>query len=101
MSKSIRQRLAFKKLRRPSVSSIKESYNKRKQRLREENEKQRALEPPSLRFLTSGITFASLALGLSFIPLFPQPLPMLIAFLISFGVYQKPQFSMPVGGLIV
>ena len=42
-----------------------------------------------------------MAVGLSFIPLFPQPLPALIAFLIAFGAYEKPQFAMPVGGLMI
>ena len=42
-----------------------------------------------------------MALSLSFIPLFPQPLPVLIGFLIAFGAFQKPQYSMPVGGLLI
>ncbi len=54
-----------------------------------------------MRLLTSGITFASMMLGLSFIPLFPQPLPVLIAFLIAFGSYQKPHLSVAIGGLII
>jgi hypothetical protein len=99
--KSFRQRLTSKKLRRPSISSPQEWYRKRKQRLREENEKQRALEPTSLKLLTSGVTFVSMVLSLSFIPLFPQPLPVLIAFLIAFGAFQKPQYSMPVGALLI
>ncbi len=101
MLKSIRQKLANRKLRRPSASSLKEYLKKRKQRLQGEERERRARESSSLRLLTCGITFASMALGLSFIPLFPQPLPVLIAFLIAFGAYEKPQFAMPVGGLMI
>jgi len=42
-----------------------------------------------------------MVLSLSFIPLFPQPLPPIIAVLLAFVTFEKPQFSMPVGGLMV
>ncbi len=101
MLKSIKQKLAGKKLRRPSAPDFRGYMKKRKQRLQKEEEERRAREPPSLRLLTSGITFASMALGLSFIPLFPQPLPVLIAFLIAFGAYERPQIAMPIGGVLI
>jgi hypothetical protein len=80
---------------------VQEYLKKRKQRIREEDEKRRASESKSLKLLTLGITFASMTLGLSFIPLFPQPLPVIIALLIVLGAYTKPEYSMPVGGLMI
>lgn len=34
-------------------------------------------------------------------PFFPQPLPIVIAFLIAFVAYENPAFSLPVGGVLV
>ena len=54
-----------------------------------------------LRILTFAVTLASMMLGLSLLPLFPQPLPVVIAFLIAFIAYENPGFSLPVGGVLV
>jgi hypothetical protein len=59
------------------------------------------LEPTSLRFLTAAVAFVSLTLSTWIIPLFPAPLPMMLAFLVSFGIFLKPQYAMPVGGFMV
>jgi hypothetical protein len=40
-------------------------------------------------------------LGLSFMPLFPQPLPILISFLVAFVTFMKPKYGMPIGTLLI
>jgi len=47
------------------------------------------------KILTFIITMASMALGLTLIPLLPPPLPIIIAFLVAYAVYREP----PVGAL--
>lgn len=61
----------------------------------------RALVPTRLRVLTFATTLASMGLALSLMPLFPQPLPIVIAFLIAFIAYENPMFSLPVGGALI
>jgi hypothetical protein len=71
-----------------------------KQRWRKFNQKEaneRALEPRRLRVLTFALTFVSMVLGLSFVPLFPQPLPILISFMVAAVTYGYPQVGMPIG----
>jgi hypothetical protein len=65
--------------------------------LRQKEASERALEPRRLRVITFSLTFASMALGLSFIPLFPQPLPVLIAFMVAAVSYGYPEVGMPIG----
>ena len=62
---------------------------------------QRALVPTMLRVVTFALTLASMILGLSLLPLFPQPLPIIIAFLIAFIAYENPLFSLPIGGALI
>ena len=59
--------------------------------------RERALEPRRLRIITFTLTFISMSLGLSFIPLFPQPLPILISFMVAAVTYGYPQAGMPIG----
>jgi hypothetical protein len=63
----------------------------------EKEAKERALEPRRLRVFTFALTFFGMVLGLSFIPLFPQPLPILISFMIAAVTYGYPQVGMPIG----
>jgi hypothetical protein len=58
---------------------------------------ERALEPRRLRVITFTLTLVSMILGLSFIPLFPQPLPILIAFMVAAVTYGYPEVGMPIG----
>jgi len=53
------------------------------------------------RIFTFALTLAGMALGLSMMPLFPQPLPILLAFLVAFITFKKPRFGMPIGTLLV
>ena len=47
------------------------------------------------------VTAIAMALGMSYLPIFPQPLPILIAVLVAFAVYKSPRLGMPVGGAII
>ncbi len=42
-----------------------------------------------------------MALGMSFLPLFPQPLPIILAVLVAFITFQYPMYGMPIGGVII
>ncbi|MBE3115872.1 hypothetical protein IMZ68_01575, partial [Candidatus Bathyarchaeota archaeon] len=44
---------------------------------------------------------ASMGLALSFMPLFPQPLPLLLAVLVAFVTFKTPRFGMPIGSALV
>jgi hypothetical protein len=74
------------------------SFKIRKQK---KKEKERAPELPYLNILTFVMTLASMLLGLSIMPLFPQPLPAFLALLIAFVTFKRPIFGMPVGGLLI
>ncbi len=91
-------KFSLKGLKPPSGSKgLKDWYTKEKAK----RAAQRALVPSTLRILTFALTLASMGLGLSFLPLFPQPLPIVIAFLIAFVAYENPGFSLPVGGALI
>ena len=68
---------------------------------KEKEDKESTPELPFLKLLIFPITLASMLLGLSIMPLFPQPLPAILAFLIAFLTYKKPILGMPIGGLTV
>jgi len=58
-------------------------------------------EPEWMRIFTLVITLVAMLLGLSIMPLFPQPLPAVLAFLIAFVTLKKPILGMPIGGLLI
>jgi hypothetical protein len=63
---------------------------------------ERALQQKSLRLLTFIVTFIGMILGLSLIPIFPQPLPPLLAFLVAFAASMNhSRTGMTVGCLAV
>ena len=64
-------------------------------------EKESTPDPEFFKLLIFPLTLASMLLGLSIMPLFPQPLPTILAFLIAFVTYKKPRIGMPIGGLTV
>jgi hypothetical protein len=77
-------------------------YRRRKQRKKEKEEQERALEHPSLRIMAFIMTFISMLLGLSFLPLFPQPLPIITAFLIAFATFKRhTRAGMSIGSLLI
>jgi len=72
-----------------------------KRRGQKKKEKESAPEPEFFKLLILPLTLASMLLGLSIMPLFPQPLPAILAFLIAFLAYKKPRIGMPIGGLVI
>ncbi|MGB9740247.1 MAG: hypothetical protein ACPLW5_00610 [Candidatus Bathyarchaeales archaeon] len=54
-----------------------------------------------LKLITFVMTFASMILGLSLIPLLPQPLPIIISFLIAFAVFKNPKYGMCIGSVLI
>ncbi len=88
------------KLKMPSLkpsSGVKDWLQKQRTRQAEH----RARVSTMLRVVTFATTLASMVLSLSLMPLFPQPLPIVIAFLIAFLAYENPIFSLPVGGVLI
>jgi hypothetical protein len=79
------------------VSHLPLDVRHRWQEFKQTEARERALEPRRLRVLTFALTFVSMAVGLSFIPLFPQPLPILISFMVAAVTYGYPQVGMPIG----
>ena len=84
----------------PSKFGFLGSFTKRKPK-KKAKEKENTAEPEFLKILILPITLASMLLGLSILPLFPQPLPAILAFLIAFLTYKKPILGMPIGGLVI
>jgi hypothetical protein len=83
------------------LSSISNWNKARQQRKKEKDEQERQAETHTLKLVTFLVTIIAMGLGMSFLPLFPQPLPILLAFLVAFVTYQKPRFGMPIGGVIL
>jgi hypothetical protein len=90
-------------LKKPSLnlSGISNWNKDRKQKKKEKEEHERQLETPMLKMFTFAITAVTMALAMSILPLFPQPLPIFLAILVAFATYIKPRLGMPVGGLII
>lgn len=90
-------------MRKPLLkfSRIKSWNEARQKKKKEKEEFERAIETPALKMTTLIITLIAMATGLSFLPLFPQPLPILIGVLIAFATYKNPRLGMPVGGFII
>ena len=51
--------------------------------------------------LTFVVTLVAMSIGMSILPLFPPPLPIFLAVLVAFLVYQYPIVGMPIGGAII
>jgi hypothetical protein len=83
---------------KPGRLGFRDSFEKRKPK---KKEKESAPEPEFFKLLILPFTLASMLLGLSIMPLFPQPLPAILAFLIAFLTYKKPRIGMPIGGLAI
>ena len=95
-------KLAFRGLRKKPKRKEKETKEKiGKKAKKKKKEKESTPEPEFFKYLILPITLASMLLGLSIMPLFPQPLPAILAFLIAFVTYKKPRIGMPIGGLTI
>ena len=83
------------------LSGLQSWYKNQTQKRKEKEQDLRNREGPTLKMLTFAVTLVAMAVGMSFLPLFPQPIPILLAVLIAFITYQKPIFGMPIGGGII
>jgi hypothetical protein len=90
-------------VKKPSlkISGVSAWIKNTKQKKKEKEELERNLESSTLKMFTFLITAVAMALGMSFLPIFPQPLPILLAVLVAFLVYRSPRLGMPIGGAIV
>jgi hypothetical protein len=96
-------KLAFRGAGKKRKQKEKDEKKERKEKpeKKAKKEKESAPEPAFLKLLILPTTLASMLLGLSIMPLFPQPLPAILAFLIAFLAYKKPIIGMPIGGLAI
>ena len=76
-------------------------FTKWNQERKKKEERERAREPTWLRFLTFAMTFGSIMVGLTYLPLFPLPLPLIIALLVAFITYVNPMYGMPIGSALI
>ena len=60
-----------------------------------------AKEGKGFRNIAFALTLVSMTMALSFIPFFPQPLPILVALLVAFLVSVNPAVGMPLGAISV
>ncbi len=90
-------------MKKPSlkVPSISSWYKTQKQKRKEKEEQERNLEPSSLKMLTFVITLVAMAVGMSVLPLFPQPLPLFLAVLVAFITFKIPRVGMTIGGVVI
>jgi hypothetical protein len=79
------------------IPSVKTSLQKRK----DNEEQERNLESSTLKMITFLLTSVAMALGMSFLPIFPQPVPILLAILVAFVAFKSPRLGMPIGGTII
>jgi hypothetical protein len=89
--KSIRRKSISKLIKEGPVSSYKRRVQKEKEEL--------AKEGKGLRNIAFFLTLVSMMLALSFIPFFPQPLPIVISVLVAFLVYINPAIGMSLGSI--
>jgi hypothetical protein len=89
--KSVRRKTLLELIKAGPVASYKKRVQKEKDEL--------AKEGKGLRNIAFFLTLISMTLALSFIPFFPQPLPILVAVLIAFLVYVNPAIGMPIGSV--
>ncbi len=76
-------------------------FKARNQKRKEKEEQERTHESQTLKIITFLVTAVAMALGMSFLPLFPQPLPIILAVLVAFITFQHPMIGMPIGGVII
>jgi len=90
-------------VKKPSlkISGVSSWVKNRKQKRKEKEEQERNLESSTLKMFTFLVTAIAMALGMSFLPIFPQPLPILIAILVAFVAFKSPRIGMTIGGAVI
>ncbi len=84
------------------TSRLKGWYSRTKQkRIEKKKKEQEQKESSSLKIFTVFITLIAMAAAMSILPLFPSPLPILLAVLVAFVTYKDPRLGMPIGGAII
>jgi hypothetical protein len=83
------------------VSKFSGWVSNRRQKSKENEKLEKAKETMPLKLLTFVFTLAAMGLAFSFIPLFPQPLPILIAALVAFVTFKSPRIGIPVGTTLI
>ena len=83
-------------------SRLKGWYSKTKQkRLEKKKKEQEKKESTTLKIFTVILTLIAMALAMSILPLFPSPLPILLAVLVAFVTFKDPRLGMPIGGAVI
>jgi hypothetical protein len=83
-------------------SRLKSWYSNSKQkRLEKKKKEQEKKQSTLLKMFTVILTLIAMALAMSILPLFPAPLPILLAVLVGFLTFRDPRLGMPVGGAVV
>jgi len=80
---------------------VKGWVSNRRQKGKEKEKVEKAKESITFKMITFIFTLAAMGLALSFVPLFPQPLPLLLATLIAFVTFKSPRIGMPVGTALI
>ena len=77
-------------------------YGRTKQkRLEKKKKEQEKKESSTLKIFTVILTLIAMALAMSILPLFPSPLPILLAVLVAFVTFKDPRLGMPIGGAVI
>jgi hypothetical protein len=90
-------------VKKPSftISGAKSWFQNQKQKRKEKEELEQHLESSALKMVTFLFTAIAMGVGMSILPMFPQPLPIFIAILIAFVTFRIPRVGMPIGGAII
>ncbi|HEX7483453.1 MAG TPA: hypothetical protein VF350_08300, partial [Candidatus Bathyarchaeia archaeon] len=90
-------------MKKPSlkISGANSWVKTRLQKRKDKEEQERNLESSTLKMITFLLTAVAMALGMSFLPIFPQPIPILLAVLVAFVAFKTPRLGMPIGGAII
>ncbi len=85
----------------PKTKGLKGWYSGVKKKRLAQKEQERLSEPTLLKIMTASLTLVAMALGMSLLPLFAQPLPILIAVMVAFVTFRDPRLGMPIGGAVI
>ncbi|MGA3290619.1 MAG: hypothetical protein ABSD42_10320 [Candidatus Bathyarchaeia archaeon] len=85
----------------PKNTGLKSWFKERTQKRKDKEEQEHNVESRQLKIITFLVTLVAMSFGMSFLPLFPQPLPIILAVLVAFITFQYPMYGMPIGGAVV